>query len=930
MKGTISSTQPLLDVTEDKEKKSRAEALMRPVDVSQIKIPPTMQDQRFDQLIYREPFITKHGNTYEFERISEWLEKNNTDPADNEKLESKELIPNKGEMSRINLFLDKNPQVRDSAELYLPRRWIKELKEACESANLETIKRLYELDRRLFSWTFDFTEEKYAAYRSKNILHISCVKGKPTAILKLIEYMEKRAEGLALLMLLQEDQQGNLPIHYAMKPESDPQLRCVLALSMGKHLAQVASVPLPTSEDKKPRHITALHLAAMTNQTDIIELILQNKENKIDITTKDHQGNTALHLAVNYGSIEAIRSLIKYGASADIENDTAQTPEALGLYSDQGNAVAVLQEAVSQRAKTQKAQLQSSGPIGLMCLQQQQLIEQMQLVIQKQSLQIDELQEQIHHLSDELTRQRVVLHPVQRNVGLIEQERPTMSSKYWQPTQFIGQNLPVTPGELRELVLKSLPGRTTQATLFFSDAKPYLTQNKICRALDVHAHIRHLTTFQDGTLATVDEKTIKIWRGQDCVLNVSSDRANPIVLMFLPNRHLACAYSDGFIYIWDINQGSVVAKMSGNKYPRALAVLPGDLLASGTREGHIDIWNTKTFKCLGTLQLGYNQEVGALAVLPNGHLISRSIDSSKFVESGATFASIKIWDLRKQSCLQTVVENEVGCYDSYTSLAILPNNRLASGSGAVIKIWDIDKKTCISELKGHFGAGNTGSIQQLDVLPDGSLVSASKWEIRIWRNGICIAAIYESQDTYVWPFTTMPDGSGILSAVKNQVKIWFIGKPLTLDLHFQEKLLLAHAQLYLDSTSKMMRIHTAIPCQDGLQALAKALQTLSLECALTIKISETELFISDIKDQTLFLDLEKLCQLFGVSKLPSSVIQTTDKKAHPVEEKKHKMTGESVPSLTSTISFMGDSRKNKKDYFNKENDISAQPEQLGS
>ena len=900
---SVELSQPLPDVTEQEKKRSQAEILMKPIDVSDIKIPSTIQDERFDQLIYREPYITHNGNTFEFERISEWLEKNNTDPADNQILDNKTLIPNKGYLSRVTQFLDKYPKVRDSAELYLPRRWVKELEIACEKGDMEAIKRLYDLDKRLFSWTFDFTEEKYIAYQGKNILHITCVRGQPEAIVKLFEYMEKRAEGLALLMLLQKDGQGKLPIHYAMKPSSDGRLMRVLALKMGKHLTVVESVSLPILEDQEQRQITPLHLAAMNNQPNIIQSLLENKENKIDITTKDHHGNTALHLAVSCGSVEAIRVLITFGASAEIENDAEQTPEAVGMASVQSEAIVILQKSVQQRTKTEKEQLQSSGSFGLVLLQQQQLIAQMQFFIKKQSSLINELQEQVDHLTDELTRQRTILHPVQRQMSLIEQERPAIATAHWQPMQFIDHNLPLTLWQLRHLVLEQLPARATKATLFFADAKAYVANNKVYRRLDSDGY--YLTVFPDGTLVTAGSEKIQIWKGKNCTLTIKNV-GNISALAPLSNTHLASGCMDGSIAIWDMTKGTRIANLTSNENIRAFAVLPNNLLASGTYKGTIDIWNTKTFTRLNTIQLGYEEHVGALAVLPNGHLISRSSSSSG--------TSIKMWDVQKKTCLDTLV-NETSC-DSYTSLAVLPNNRLASGSDNIIKIWDIVKKTCIAELKGHtnYPGYNVGYIQQLDVLPNGNLVSATKREIKIWKDQICLATLQEHD---VRPFVIMPDSSSILSTTTHkQIKIWFIGKPLILDLSFQSKLLLANAQLYPDIDSMMLRVHTTVPCADALKALADTLQILGLENTLTIKISETELFISDIKDKSLFLDLENLCQVFGVSKLPSSAIQSSNKETTQIELKKHRITNLPVLPLTSSVGLIGSSPTSKKDYFN--------------
>ena len=137
---------------------------------------------------------------------------------------------------------------------------MQELELACVNGDLEKIARLYDLDRRLFSWTFDFAEVKYTYYRGKNILHIACVKSKPEAILKLFEFMEKRAEGLALLMLVQKDKHGKLPLEYAMKTGGDLQLMQIVASKMGKHIAKLEPVSLSVSDRWNVYEITPTNL----------------------------------------------------------------------------------------------------------------------------------------------------------------------------------------------------------------------------------------------------------------------------------------------------------------------------------------------------------------------------------------------------------------------------------------------------------------------------------------------------------------------------------------------------------------------------------------------------------------------------------------------------------------------------------------------
>jgi len=64
------------------------------------------------------------------------------------------------------------------------------------------------------------------------------------------------------------------------------------------------------------------------------------------------------------------------------------------------------------------------------------------------------------------------------------------------------------------------------------------------------------------------------------------------------------------------------------------------------------------------------------------------------------------------------------------SLAVLPDNKLASGSSdETIKIWDLISGQCINTLKGH-----SGSVNSLAVLPDNKLASGSSDKtIKIWK-----------------------------------------------------------------------------------------------------------------------------------------------------------------------------------------------------
>ena len=74
-----------------------------------------------------------------------------------------------------------------------------------------------------------------------------------------------------------------------------------------------------------------------------------------------------------------------------------------------------------------------------------------------------------------------------------------------------------------------------------------------------------------------------------------------------------------------------------------LAVLPDGSLASGSKNGMVNIWNTTTGSCTRTLDEGHTWRVQCLAVLPDGSLASGS-------ENG----TVKLWDTRTGVCIRTL------------------------------------------------------------------------------------------------------------------------------------------------------------------------------------------------------------------------------------------------------------------------------------
>jgi WD40 repeat protein len=100
------------------------------------------------------------------------------------------------------------------------------------------------------------------------------------------------------------------------------------------------------------------------------------------------------------------------------------------------------------------------------------------------------------------------------------------------------------------------------------------------------------------------------------------------------------------------------------------------LLASGSCDSTVKIWDAKSGECLRTLE-GHRDCVTSVDFSPNSILLA----------SGSCDSTVKIWDAKSGECLRTLV----GHRDCVTSVRFSPDSkRLASGScDATNNIWDV-------------------------------------------------------------------------------------------------------------------------------------------------------------------------------------------------------------------------------------------------
>jgi hypothetical protein len=226
-------------------------------------------------------------------------------------------------------------------------------------------------------------------------------------------------------------------------------------------------------------------------------------------------------------------------------------------------------------------------------------------------------------------------------------------------------------------------------------------------------------------------------------------------LAVLPGDRIASGSSDNTIRLWDAKTGRELARLEAHAGPvGALAVLPDGRLASGSDDRTIRLWDATTGAELARLE-GLDDQVNALAVLPDDRLASGSHDRT-----------IRLWDVKAGQQLARLEGHE----DSVRALAVLPDGRLASGSNdRTIRLWDVKTGRELARLEGH-----ADWVSALAVLPDGRIASGSgDGIIRLWdaTTGRELARL-EGHAGLVMALAVLPDGRIASGSLDGIIRLW--------------------------------------------------------------------------------------------------------------------------------------------------------------
>ncbi|MEG4054982.1 MULTISPECIES: WD40 domain-containing protein [unclassified Microcoleus] len=249
----------------------------------------------------------------------------------------------------------------------------------------------------------------------------------------------------------------------------------------------------------------------------------------------------------------------------------------------------------------------------------------------------------------------------------------------------------VYKGEMRRLALREAKARAERQRLEEAELKRREEAEAAAKRVKELAHkLKH-----------------QKWR---CVYTLPGHSSFVNSLAISPDgKILASGSWDKTIKIWNLETAELIGTLTGHSdRVNSVAIsYDGKMLVSGSSDETIKFWNLHSGDLLCTFP-GHSMEVNSVAINPKRLVIA---------SCGGADNTIKLWNLRSGELLRTLR----GHSDNVNAVVFSPDGKiLASGSSdATSKVWDVETGKLLRTLSGL----NVG-VNSVAIAPDGQILAS--------------------------------------------------------------------------------------------------------------------------------------------------------------------------------------------------------------